>query len=159
MRTLANRGEGMSSETQEVYVICATSNIDPGCAKAFSLLRVNEAGESRPFPIVIVRKNAQEFFGFVNACPHERLWLNVGSGTFFDEDRKFLRCGRHGAKLEIETGLCVNGPCETASLEPIALAVIRGEVCICGVPLVEDDGIPDPFEAFDETTEIMIHPD
>lgn len=149
----------MSSEDAEVYVICAASSIEPGSAKAFSLLRVNEAGESRPFPIVIVRKNAKEYFGYVNTCPHEGLWLNVGAGTFFDADRKFLRCGRHGAKFEIETGLCVDGPCKEASLQPISLAVIQGDVCLCGVQLVEDDGIPDPFEELDDTMEIMIHPD
>jgi nitrite reductase/ring-hydroxylating ferredoxin subunit len=160
MLTLANRGEGMSSEDHEVWAICAAHRIEPGTAKAFSLLRINEAGESRPFSIVIVRKNAQEYFGYVNTCPHEGLWLNVGSGAFFDEDRKFLRCGKHGAKFEIETGLCVDGPCKTANLEPVALAVIQGDVCICGVQLVEDDGIPDPFaEVADETMEIMIHPD
>ena len=149
----------MSSEATEVYVICAASSIEPGGAKAFSLLQINEAGESRPFTIVIVRKNAREYFGYVNSCPHEGLWLNVGSGAFFDTDRNFLRCGRHGAKFEIDTGLCVDGPCKTASLEPVALAVIQGEVCICGVQLVEDDGIPDPFDELDETMEIMIHPD
>jgi nitrite reductase/ring-hydroxylating ferredoxin subunit len=149
----------MSSEDIDVYVICAASTIEPGSAKPFSLLRVNEAGESRPFPIVIVRKNAKEYFGYVNTCPHEGLWLNVGSGTFFDADRKYLRCGRHGAKFEIETGLCVEGACKAASLEPVAVTVVQGDVCICGVQLVEDDGLPHPFEELDDTMEIMIHPD
>jgi nitrite reductase/ring-hydroxylating ferredoxin subunit len=149
----------MSSEGMEVFVICAASSIEPGTAKAFSLLRINDAGENRPFPIVIVRKNAKEFFGYVNSCPHEGLWLNIGSGSFFSEDRKFLRCGRHGAQFDIETGLCVDGPCKAASLEPVALAVLEGDVCLCGVSLVEDDGLPDPFAELDETMEIMIHPD
>ncbi len=150
----------MSPNNLEVYVICAASSIEPGSAKAFSLFRINEAGESRPFPIVVARKNAKEYFGYVNVCPHEGIWLNVGSGTFFDTDRKSLRCGRHGARFEIDTGICVDGPCQGASLEPVALAVIQGEVCLCGIALVEDDGIPDPFaEELDETMEIMIHPD
>lgn len=149
----------MVSNTEEVYVICPAHNIEPGTAKPFSLLRVTEAGESRPFPIFIVRKNATEFFGYVNTCPHERIWLNVGSGTFFDDGHKLLRCGRHGATFEIETGLCTGGPCEGASLEPVAVAVIQGDVCLCGVELVEDDGAPDPFAETDDTMEVMIHPD
>ncbi|HUI22068.1 MAG TPA: Rieske 2Fe-2S domain-containing protein [Methylocella sp.] len=149
----------MSPKNVEVYVICGANSIEPGDAKAFSLMRINEAGESRPFPIVVVRKNAKEYFGYVNACPHEGIWLNIGAGTFFDADRKFIRCGRHGAKFEIETGSCVEGPCRPASLEPIALAVIQGDVCLCGVDLVEDEGIPDPFaEQQDDTMEITIHP-
>jgi nitrite reductase/ring-hydroxylating ferredoxin subunit len=149
----------MSLKNVEVYVICRASSIEPGRAKAFSLFRVNEAGEGRPFPIVVVRKNAREYFGYVNACPHEGIWLNIRSGDFFDTERKFLRCGRHGAKFEIETGLCVDGPCKDAALEPIPLVVIQGDVCLCGVELVEDDTVPDPFAEQDDTMEIMIHPD
>ena len=95
----------------------------------------------------------------MNTCPHQGTWLNIGSGEFFTKDRTLLKCGRHGSNFEIETGLCVAGPCKGAELEPIALAVIDGDVCLCGIPLVEDDGMPDPFDDLDDTMEIMIHPD
>lgn len=149
----------MASEEPEVFVICLARSIAPGTAKPFSLSRITETGESRPFPIVIVRIGADTFFGYVNVCPHENAWLNIGSGAFFNEDRTRLQCGRHGALFEIESGVCVEGPCKGASLEPVAVAVIDGEVCLCGITLVEDDGFPDPFEEFDDTMEIMIHPD
>lgn len=153
----------MSAEDEDipVYAICTLSAISPGDAKAFSLSRITETGEQRPFPIVIVRTAAKEFYGYVNSCPHEAVWLNVGSGAFFDDDRTRLRCGRHGARFDIKTGLCTEGPCEGKSLEPVALAVIGGDVCLCGVELVEDDGMPDPFadDGLEETMDIMIHPD
>jgi nitrite reductase/ring-hydroxylating ferredoxin subunit len=149
----------MPPEEPEVFVICPTHSIAPGAAKPFSLSRITETGESRPFPIVIVRTTGDAFFGYVNTCPHEKAWLNIGSGEFFNHDRTLLKCGRHGARFEIETGNCVEGPCEGESLEPVAVAVIYGEVCLCGVALVEDDGFPDPFDDFDDTMEIMIHPD
>jgi nitrite reductase/ring-hydroxylating ferredoxin subunit len=149
----------MTKEAPEVFVICAAESIAPGGAKAFSLSRVTETGEGRPFPIVIIRTAADDYVGYVNTCPHEDLWLNIGTGEFFNPERTFLKCGRHGANFEIDTGLCVAGPCKGKSLEPIALAVIDGEVCLCGVTLVEDDGFPDPFEEVDDTMEIMIHPD
>jgi len=143
----------------EVYVVCAADSIEPGDARSFSLSRITETGENRPFPIVIVRTAANDYVGYVNACPHEGIWLNFGAGEFFSRDRAFLRCGRHGANFEIETGLCVDGPCQGKSLQPIALAVIDGEVCLCGVTLVEDDGYPGAFDDLDDTMEIMIHPD
>jgi nitrite reductase/ring-hydroxylating ferredoxin subunit len=143
----------------EVYVICAAESIAPGSAKAFSLSRITETDTGRPFPIVVIRTNADNYVGYVNTCPHEGTWLNIGAGEFFNRDRTFLKCGRHGANFEIDTGLCVGGPRKGKSLEPIALAVIDGEVCLCGVTLVEDDGFPDPFDEFDDTMEIMIHPD
>jgi nitrite reductase/ring-hydroxylating ferredoxin subunit len=110
-------------------------------------------------PIVIIRTETDDFFGYVNTCPHEGIWLNFGAGEFFNSDHTFLKCGRHGAEFEIDTGACVTGPCRGKSLEPLALTVIDGEVCLCGVVLQEDDGIPDPFEEHDDTMEIMIHPD
>lgn len=149
----------MSSEKPELFVICAADSIELGGAKAFSLSRITEQGENRPFPIVIVRTATNDYFSYVNSCPHEGIWLNFGAGEFFTPDRAFLKCGRHGANFEIETGLCVEGPCKGQSLEPIALAIVDGEVCLCGVALVEEDGFPDPFEELDDTMEIMIHPD
>lgn len=142
----------------EVFVICDVAEIEKGDARAFSLARLNDAGDSRPFPVVVVRTHANEFFGYVNVCPHGRTWLNIGDGEFFIRDRTFLRCGRHGAMFEIDTGVCVEGKCKGQSLEPIAITVADGEVCICGVTLAEDEG-PNPFEDLDDTMEIMIHPD
>jgi nitrite reductase/ring-hydroxylating ferredoxin subunit len=156
---LAERGREMSSAELEVFAVCAADDIERGDAKAFSLSRVTEAGDSRPFPIVIVRTNDNGYHGYVNSCPHEGIWLNFGEGNFFTADRAFLKCGRHGSTFEIETGLCIDGRCKDKSLEPIALAVVDGDVCVCGVALVEDDGMPNPFDELDDTMEIMIHPD
>lgn len=149
----------MSSTELEVFAVCAADDIERGDARAFSLSRVTEAGENRPFPIVIVRTDANSYFGYVNSCPHEGIWLNFGEGNFFTADRAFLKCGRHGSTFEIETGLCIDGRCKDKSLEPIALAVVDGDVCVCGVTLVEDHGAPNPFDELDDTMEIMIHPD
>ena len=143
----------------DVFIICPSDAIRPGSARAFSLARVAEDGGSKPFPIVIVRTVKNHYYGYVNSCPHQGIWLNIGAGEFFTPDRAFLKCGRHGARFEIATGLCVEGPCQGKSLGPVALTVAKGEVLLSGVPLVEDDGIPDPFRELDDTMEIMIHPD
>jgi nitrite reductase/ring-hydroxylating ferredoxin subunit len=149
----------MSSEGSSVFVICAARSIARGAAKSFSLSRIKESGEARPFPIVVIRTATDDFVGYVNACPHQGIWLNFGAGEFFNSDGTFLKCGRHGAEFEINTGVCVEGACQGKSLEPLALTVIDGEVCLCGIALVEDDDIPDPFAEQDDTMEIMIHPD
>jgi nitrite reductase/ring-hydroxylating ferredoxin subunit len=148
----------MSPEEIDVFAICDAGSIEKGDARAFSLSRINEAGESRPFPIVVVRTHANEYFGYVNVCPHGRTWLNIGDGEFFSRDRAFLRCGRHGALFEIDSGLCIEGECKDKSLESIAIVVVDGDVCVCGITLAEDEG-PDPFRDLDDTMEIMIHPE
>lgn len=144
-------------DATKVFVICAADSIERSGAKAFSLSRINEAGEGRPFSIVVVRTHGDDYLGYVNSCPHQGIWLNFGEGNFFTRDRAFLKCGRHGSVFEIETGLCIDGPCKDKSLEPLALAVVDGEVCVCGIDL-EERGFPDPFDEDDDTMEIMIHP-
>ncbi|WP_454631801.1 Rieske (2Fe-2S) protein [Bradyrhizobium cenepequi] len=149
----------MEAEEIEILVVCAADAIERGGAKAFSLSRIDAAGESRPFPIVIIRTHGNDYLGYINTCPHDGVWLNIGSGEFFAPDRAFLKCGRHGAIFEIDTGLCIEGPCKARSLQPIALAIVDGEVCLCGERLVEDDHPLNLFDDNDETMEIMIHPD
>lgn len=156
---MSAEAKSAQEEELEVFVICPTKSIELGCAKPFSLSRVGEDGEARPFRIFIVRTKDDAFVGYVNACPHQGVWLNFGAGEFFNADQTLLKCGRHGAQFEIETGVCVDGQCSGKSLEPIALAVVDGDVCLCGVRLVEDEGYPDPFAEQDDTMEIMIHPD
>lgn len=147
------------SDAVDVFVICEADDIERGNAKAFSLSRIHDNGETRPFPIVVVRTHSNAYFGYVNSCPHEGIWLNFGAGEFFSADWAFLKCGRHGSLFEIDTGLCIEGACRGKSLEPIALAVVDGEVCLCGVALVEDDRVPNPFDELDETMEITISAD
>lgn len=149
----------MAADNLDVFVVCAAGDIERGGAKAFSLSRIDESGESRPFLIFIVRTGTDDYVGYVNSCPHQGVWLNFGAGEFFSRDRAFLRCGRHGANFEIDTGLCVEGPCEGKSLRPVAVMLLDGDVCVCGINLVEDDGFPQPFEDPDETMDVMIHPD
>ena len=147
----------MTTEQNEAFIICDAKSIGRGDAASFSLSRNCENGESRPCPIVVVRTHADAYFGYVNSCPHEGRWLNIGDGEFFTKDLKFLRCGRHGARFEIETGACVEGECKGKNLERVTIEVLDGDVCVRGVSLVEDDTYPDPFDEGDDTMEIMIH--
>lgn len=132
----------MPTENIEVFVICSVSSIPAGGARPFMLARADGAGGSSPFPIFVVNTRSNEYIGYLNACPHKGALLNSLSGGFFSQDRKSLECGSHGARFEIATGLCIDGPCEGKSLEPVALAVIDGDICLCGVELAEDDIAP-----------------
>jgi nitrite reductase/ring-hydroxylating ferredoxin subunit len=151
----------MGEDKPGLFVVCALDDIAPGTARPFTLSRAGEADAGRPFPIFIVRVSDDVCVGYVNACPHDGVWLNVGDGEFFSADGAFLRCGRHGATFDILSGLCVDGPCAARSLEAVPLLVSDGEVCVYGIDLVEEDRHRDPFLDFDpdETMEIMIHPD
>lgn len=144
------------SEGVNLYVICSASDIAPGGAKAFSLSRITEDGETRPYSIFVTRGMNEQYFGYVNACPHQGAWLNIGDGQFFTPDGGRLRCGRHRAEFEIDTGVCVHGPCKDKSLEPVPVVVVDGELCLCGIELKEEE--PPHDDEFEDTMEIMIHP-
>ncbi len=97
----------MGEDNPGLFVVCALDDIAPGTARPFTLSRAGEADAGRPVPILIVRMSDDVCVGYVNACPHDGVWLNVGDGEFFSPDGAFLRCGRHGAAFDIVSGRCV----------------------------------------------------
>lgn len=139
----------------QVFAICPEGAVAPGGARAFSLSRRDPGGEARPFAIFVARGADGQLAGYVNKCPHQGIWLNIGDGLFFDESGTRLRCGRHKALFDIGSGTCVEGPCLGAHLEPVAVLALDGEICLCGVDLVADTLADDDL---DETMEITIHP-
>jgi nitrite reductase/ring-hydroxylating ferredoxin subunit len=137
----------------ELFAICRTFEIDEGQARGFVLMRAEECGEAKPWPILISRK-ANQLFGFENACPHHGTRLDTRPGEFLDEDGNFITCGKHRAQFDPDTGHCFIGPCQGQRLTPITLVIDDGDVCLTGVRLAEEDGldIPDP----EEIPEVMI---
>jgi nitrite reductase/ring-hydroxylating ferredoxin subunit len=142
----------------EVFVICDERDIARGQARAFDLAEPDGSGGQKPFRIVIARNDKGAFHAYRNACPHQGVWLNIGSGKFLDETGALLQCGRHGAKFTIETGKCLSGACEGAQLEKIAVTLLDGDVCTHGVALLEEDFAPRHDDDLEETMEITIHP-
>lgn len=127
------RGQPMD----ELYVICRTVEIDDGQASGFVLMRAEESGDTRPWPIIVTRKG-KNFYGFENVCPHQGARLDTQPGQFLDEDGNFITCGRHQAQFDIDTGHCFIGPCQGQKLTPIKLVVDDGDVCLTGVLLAEE---------------------
>jgi len=146
----------MSDQSPPLFAICPMGSIAVGEAKAFDLARLDDEGTAKPFRIVVVRKDGTRYLGYVNTCPHEGVWLNIGRGAFFDPAGTHLQCGKHRARFDIETGVCVSGPCEGQRLEAVEVVAASGDICISGIRLLEDDGVS--MES-DDTMEIMIHPE
>lgn len=120
-----------------LYAICSLNDIPSRRARAFQLLRRGEGGGKKAWSIFIVRWGNQ-IFGYVNQCPHQRVNLDWERNQFLDPNGLRLMCGKHGSMFEIGTGRCVEGPCTGQSLEPIAVSVVDGDVCVSGVELIED---------------------
>ena len=120
------------------YVICALNDIQSQRARGFDLAVIDETGEEKNFPIVVVRWGKQ-VFGYVNSCPHHGNRLDWEREQYLDPTGLRLMCGKHGALFELGTGRCSSGPCRNEHLTPVQLEVIDGDICILGVTLAEDE--------------------
>ena len=105
-------------------ILCRADEIGDEEAKGF------EYGEHA---LVAVRRDGQ-LHVYVNWCPHLGVELNFQPDEFFDYDHQFLQCANHGALFEVDSGLCILGPCKGASLRRVDFAVEDGNVRILHVP-------------------------
>lgn len=72
--------------------------------------------------------------GYVNRCPHALVQLDHPPGQFLSSDREWLECSFHGALFAIDSGLCVDGPCEGRRLPAFPVDVVEGEVRVAAAP-------------------------
>ena len=71
---------------------------------------------------------------YVNRCPHAGTPLDAWPNEFFTEDGRHLICATHGAVFAPESGLCLEGPCPGARLEPLPLTREGGELVVSAGP-------------------------
>ena len=68
-----------------------------------------------------VIKKAGRFFAYINHCPHTGAPLDWVPDQYLNLDQSHIQCAMHGALFEIETGVCVYGPCINRCLESVPL--------------------------------------
>src|SRR5690554_1424697 len=74
--------------------------------------------------VVLLRRDGH-VYAWRNLCPHAGRFLNWAPGRFlFDQGR--LVCASHGATFEVDSGLCVAGPCRGSSLVPVPVTPLDG---------------------------------
>jgi nitrite reductase/ring-hydroxylating ferredoxin subunit len=107
-------------------VVGALAKIDnPGC-REFSI-----GDGDWPFKGFVVRQGEQ-IFAYQNFCMHVGHQLNWMPDGFLTKDRKAIMCSSHGALYEIDTGLCVAGPCIGKELNKVDVEVRDGVVYVTG---------------------------
>jgi nitrite reductase/ring-hydroxylating ferredoxin subunit len=79
-----------------------------------------------------VVRRGDGIYGYVDRCPHMGLPLARTLDDYLTPRGDLLVCDWHAALFEIETGLCVGGPCSGARLTawPVHLeegAIVTGE--------------------------------
>jgi nitrite reductase/ring-hydroxylating ferredoxin subunit len=71
---------------------------------------------------------AGEIYAYANSCPHRGTELDWQHGEVFDESGLYLVCATHGAIFEPDSGRCVGGPCQGASLIKLAVNATNDKV-------------------------------
>ena len=77
----------------------------------------------------VVRKGDQAF-GYRNVCPHAGNPLHWKPHAFLTRSRDLIMCSVHGATFEIDTGVCVGGPCPGRTLSPLRTEIRQGRVVV-----------------------------
>ena len=108
----------MTSKT----ALCAVEDIEDGQARGFEVKDI-EGG-----PLILVARQGDKLFGYINSCPHLGAPIDWAPDKFMDQTGKYLRCATHGALFVVDTGQCVWGPCEGDALRPVAVELRDGQV-------------------------------
>jgi nitrite reductase/ring-hydroxylating ferredoxin subunit len=96
-------------------------------------------GESRGFdPLgagrdtLFVVRQGERLHGWHDRCPHEGVTpLPYRRHAYLNKKRTRIVCYAHGAQFEIDSGLCVLGPCVGERLTPVPLAIAHDGAVTC----------------------------
>ena len=98
---------------------------DPGC-REFSI-----GDGDWPFRGFVVRQG-ENVYAYQNFCAHVGHPLNWMPDGFLSKDETAIQCSSHGAMFEIDTGLCLRGPCVGKSLRSVDVEIRDGIVFVNG---------------------------
>lgn len=103
--------------SQEEIVIATASEItDPG-SKGLSI----DLGDEK-LELFIIKKDSS-IHVYKNSCPHTKGPLDWAPDQFLDLDYNHIQCANHGALFEINSGLCIYGPCKAESLKALPFKI------------------------------------
>ena len=107
-----------------MQVLCRVKDIRPETGKEVCI-----NGQQGNTWIMLFRLD-DEVLAYQNSCPHQGKALNFAPDRFILSDENQLVCSHHGAAFELESGLCVSGPCKGSSLQAVPITVAGGEVLL-----------------------------
>lgn len=104
--------------------ICPLASFPEQGEKGFQL----ELPEGR-LAIFVVRQ-ADDYFAYVNSCPHTGVSLDWQPDQFLDASGSLIQCSTHGALFRINDGLCIHGPCLNSYLTRLNTTMEDGDLML-----------------------------
>jgi nitrite reductase/ring-hydroxylating ferredoxin subunit len=98
--------------------LCNLDELAESSAKGF-----DPQGQGRD-TLFVVRKGGK-VVAYRDECPHYQGTTSLPwrKDAYLDRKTEFIVCAAHGAEFEIDSGLCVHGPCIGESLVSVALRI------------------------------------
>jgi len=77
---------------------------------------------------IMLFRHAGAIRAYFNTCPHQGLPMNCAPGQFLLSRDKLLICAQHGARFELDTGRCLQGPCLGDRLRAVGIRLEKDAV-------------------------------
>jgi nitrite reductase/ring-hydroxylating ferredoxin subunit len=104
--------------------VCALKDVADGKS------RVVPFGARWPGVEVIVVREGERVYGYINECAHMAVPLNLLDDFAVETNKYRILCDHHYAAFRFSDGYCLEGPCQGESLTAVPLAVRAGRVVI-----------------------------
>lgn len=129
----------MASVTTSQVDLCHSSDIPEGESRGFD---IEGNGQDSLF---IVRVKGK-LYGWQNACPHiDGAPMAWRKDAYLNGKKTHIACHAHGALFELETGVCIQGPCLGKRLQAVEIIEHEsGQVTAC--PLVDNNKEKDRWQ-------------
>ncbi len=107
------------------------------------LIEVSAAGKEVIFDpqgkrcYLMLFEQAGEILAYHNVCPHQGRNLNYAPDRFLFDPQGQLVCPHHGALFDINSGICLQGPCQGAALRKAAVHIEHGNVLLADETLLQ----------------------
>jgi nitrite reductase/ring-hydroxylating ferredoxin subunit len=100
--------------------LCAAADVTDGKS------RIVAFGSGWTGVEVIVVREGERVYGYINECAHMAVPLNLLDDYGVETVKHRMVCDHHRASFRFADGFCVEGPCEGDALTAVPLAV-RGD--------------------------------
>jgi nitrite reductase/ring-hydroxylating ferredoxin subunit len=105
------------------HALCRLDALAEGASRGFD-------PEGRGQPSVFVVRRGGAVHAYADSCPHHGTPMAWRRDAYLNAAGDRIVCAAHGAQFEIDTGLCVLGPCLGDRLSPVPWRLSDGEIVI-----------------------------
>ena len=105
------------------HLLCPLDELPEGGSRGF-----DPEGRGQPSVFAVRLRGAVHVYA--DNCPHHGTPMAWRRDAYLNSRGDRIVCAAHGAQFEIDTGLCVLGPCLGDRLQPVPSRIEGGELVI-----------------------------